>query len=164
MRKVWNRDNRRPCVSSSEAGRAEEACGTPRACVRERCGRQAAPIMSQANRADKQPGTQQDREPWHARQLVRRQGRTNRLPGTAPGQSDRGDEMVERVKGIEPSYAAWEAAVLPLNYTRGRRADCRLRNSDWQAAITATRERHQSPGLSRRCPASCFCRTNTRSR
>ena len=25
----------------------------------------------------------------------------------------------ERVKGIEPSYAAWEAAVLPLNYTRG---------------------------------------------
>jgi hypothetical protein len=26
--------------------------------------------------------------------------------------------MVERVKGIEPSYAAWEAAVLPLNYTR----------------------------------------------
>src|SRR5690606_17152109 len=27
---------------------------------------------------------------------------------------------VERVKGIEPSYAAWEAAVLPLNYTRCR--------------------------------------------
>lgn len=25
---------------------------------------------------------------------------------------------LERVKGIEPSYAAWEAAVLPLNYTR----------------------------------------------
>jgi hypothetical protein len=22
------------------------------------------------------------------------------------------------VNGIEPSYAAWEAAVLPLNYTR----------------------------------------------
>ena len=27
----------------------------------------------------------------------------------------RGDE---RVRGIEPPYAAWEAAVLPLNYTR----------------------------------------------
>lgn len=27
-------------------------------------------------------------------------------------------EKMERVKGIEPSYAAWEAAVLPLNYTR----------------------------------------------
>jgi hypothetical protein len=27
--------------------------------------------------------------------------------------------QMERVKGIEPSYAAWEAAVLPLNYTRG---------------------------------------------
>jgi hypothetical protein len=26
--------------------------------------------------------------------------------------------VVERVKGIEPSYEAWEAAVLPLNYTR----------------------------------------------
>ncbi len=25
---------------------------------------------------------------------------------------------MERVKGIEPSYVAWEAAVLPLNYTR----------------------------------------------
>ena len=27
-------------------------------------------------------------------------------------------EERKRVKGIEPSYAAWEAAVLPLNYTR----------------------------------------------
>ncbi len=28
------------------------------------------------------------------------------------------NDAVERVKGIEPSYAAWEATVLPLNYTR----------------------------------------------
>jgi hypothetical protein len=28
---------------------------------------------------------------------------------------------LERVKGIEPSYAAWEAAVLPLNYTRKKK-------------------------------------------
>src|SRR3954467_6459468 len=27
---------------------------------------------------------------------------------------------MERAKGIEPSYAAWEAAVLPLNYARWR--------------------------------------------
>ena len=27
---------------------------------------------------------------------------------------------LERAKGIEPSYAAWEAAVLPLNYARVR--------------------------------------------
>ena len=27
---------------------------------------------------------------------------------------------VERVMGIEPTYAAWKAAVLPLNYTRIR--------------------------------------------
>ena len=26
--------------------------------------------------------------------------------------------IVERVKGIEPSYEAWEASVLPLNYAR----------------------------------------------
>src|SRR3989338_1814163 len=25
---------------------------------------------------------------------------------------------IERVKGIEPSYEAWEASILPLNYTR----------------------------------------------
>ena len=25
---------------------------------------------------------------------------------------------MERVKGIEPSYSAWEADVLPMNYTR----------------------------------------------
>lgn len=25
---------------------------------------------------------------------------------------------LERVKGIEPSYTAWEAVILPLNYTR----------------------------------------------
>ena len=33
---------------------------------------------------------------------------------------------VERVKGIEPSYAAWEAAVLPLNYTRDCSVDFTL--------------------------------------
>ncbi len=44
----------------------------------------------------------------------------------AQAASARGMEVVmarfnnERVKGIEPSYAAWEAAVLPLNYTRGK--------------------------------------------
>ncbi len=31
---------------------------------------------------------------------------------------------MERVNGIEPSYAAWEAAVLPLNYTRPDHARC----------------------------------------
>ena len=27
-------------------------------------------------------------------------------------------KMLERVKGIEPSYSAWKAAALPLSYTR----------------------------------------------
>src|SRR3981189_568892 len=45
--------------------------------------------------------------------------------------------LLERVKGIEPSYSAWKAAALPLSYTRAgveltRRAGglnppCRLR-------------------------------------
>jgi hypothetical protein len=26
--------------------------------------------------------------------------------------------LLERAKGIEPSYEAWEASVLPLNYAR----------------------------------------------
>ena len=29
-----------------------------------------------------------------------------------------GIATLERAEGIEPSYAAWEAAVLPLNYAR----------------------------------------------
>ena len=32
------------------------------------------------------------------------------------------NDAVERVMGIEPTLAAWEAAVLPLNYTRERTA------------------------------------------
>ena len=27
-------------------------------------------------------------------------------------------QMLERVMGIEPTYPAWKAGVLPLNYTR----------------------------------------------
>ena len=33
---------------------------------------------------------------------------------------------LERVKGIEPSCAAWEAAILPLNYTRNGALDLRF--------------------------------------
>lgn len=29
-----------------------------------------------------------------------------------------GVKKLERAKGIEPSYRAWEALVLPLNYAR----------------------------------------------
>ena len=37
---------------------------------------------------------------------------------------------VERVEGIEPSYAAWEAAILPLNYTRDSRSSNRFHHTD----------------------------------
>ena len=32
--------------------------------------------------------------------------------------SDLGKRALERVTGIEPALSAWEADVLPLNYTR----------------------------------------------
>ena len=52
----------------------------------------------------------------------------------------------QRVKGIEPSCAAWEAAILPLNYTRERIADCRFPTSDCnrRKEITATKSHHRS--------------------
>src|SRR5439155_21119147 len=53
----------------------------------------------------------------------------------------------QRVKGIEPSCAAWEAAVLPLNYTRGQIFDFRFSIADCnrnQTAIIARKSRHLS--------------------
>ena len=38
--------------------------------------------------------------------------------------------MKKRVRGIEPPCAAWEAAVLPLNYTREGISDFRFSNAD----------------------------------
>jgi hypothetical protein len=35
-------------------------------------------------------------------------------------------ELLERVKGIEPSYSAWKAAALPLSYTRDFNTLCRF--------------------------------------
>ena len=48
---------------------------------------------------------------WPYGRLARCSVLRNMASITVPGR-------LERVKGIEPSYAAWEAAVLPLNYTR----------------------------------------------
>ena len=49
---------------------------------------------------------------------------------------------MERVKGIEPSCAAWKAAVLPLNYTRYvipliLRESCIMRDSRYRSVILA---------------------------
>jgi hypothetical protein len=38
--------------------------------------------------------------------------------------------VLERAKGIEPSYAAWEAAVLPLNYARDVNSDASTNDAD----------------------------------
>ena len=57
--------------------------------------------------------------------------------------------MMERVMGIEPTLAAWEAAVLPLNYTRlnqpGKRLSlCSLRAA-WQRGLAAASRRRGVP-------------------
>lgn len=31
---------------------------------------------------------------------------------------DKSHFLLERLMGVEPTYAAWEAAVLPMNYSR----------------------------------------------
>src|SRR5579859_269154 len=54
---------------------------------------------------------------------------------------------LERVKGIEPSYAAWEAAVLPLNYTRERknaRENCII-HLMIQIIVNGSTRRHEAP-------------------
>ena len=51
----------------------------------------------------------------HAFQKVQEKGTAALFNATAPFTSSL---AMERVKGIEPSTRAWEARVLPLNYTR----------------------------------------------
>ena len=48
---------------------------------------------------------------------------------------------VERVTGIEPALSAWEADVLPLNYTRVRRKTVPLRNESCCACPDIVPER-----------------------
>ena len=43
-------------------------------------------------------------------------------------------KKLERVRGIEPPYSAWEADVLPLNYTRDNVSDTSGNQSRGQAA------------------------------
>src|SRR3954468_24241912 len=69
--------------------------------------------------------------------------RTRRESPTASPCRRKYDVSIEkkRVKGIEPSCPAWEAGVLPLNYTRGGGGgDCRSGVADWQAANSLPRD------------------------
>jgi hypothetical protein len=60
-------------------------------------------------------------------------------------------ETLERVKGIEPSTRAWEALVLPLNYTR-----------TWWLGTESNRrhEDFQSSALPTELPSRTFQRTD----
>lgn len=42
---------------------------------------------------------------------------------------------MERVTGIEPASAAWEAAVLPLNYTRNRSVQILLYHLNFRSLL-----------------------------
>ena len=53
------------------------------------------------------------------RRAMRRDSATDNGGGDEPDAGPGMHHGMERAKGIEPSYAAWEAAVLPLNYARG---------------------------------------------
>ena len=53
--------------------------------------------------------------------MVRKLNRDNHLRHSSVFSGSPWKVEVERVEGIEPSYQAWEAGVLPLNYTRTRR-------------------------------------------
>ena len=57
---------------------------------------------------------------------------------------------VERVKGIEPSYEAWEAAVLPLNYTRVENNRCETIFLPSKHSLGGTIQHRNSTGLSSR--------------
>jgi hypothetical protein len=66
---------------------------------------------------------------------------------------------MERVKGIEPSYSAWEAAALPLSYTR---VGCPFSQSGagWQVGGTLNRkvDKHEGPGDRSRAPGGDWLR------
>ena len=47
-----------------------------------------------------------------------------------PGKSTFSEDKKERVMGIEPTYPAWKAGVLPLNYTRMYGLLCELSRGD----------------------------------
>ena len=49
----------------------------------------------------------------------RRAFEINRLEPKKEGHPIGCPSFLEQVKGVEPSYQAWEACVLPMNYTCG---------------------------------------------
>ena len=69
----------------------------------------------------------------------------------------RGLSLRKRVKGIEPSCPAWEAGVLPLNYTRRAMFDVRCLMFDLQAAkiiSTSAFVQEMDIARNRNCPAN----------
>jgi hypothetical protein len=51
-------------------------------------------------------------------EAVRADAGALKLRPKSRGIDTQAEKAMERAEGIEPSYAAWEAAVLPLNYAR----------------------------------------------
>lgn len=56
---------------------------------------------------------------------------------------------MERVTGIEPASAAWEAAVLPLNYTRNRSVQILLYHLNFELYCTKILKYEQTQSVLR---------------
>ena len=56
--------------------------------------------------------------------FFKRQACCKRLANSAELGGKKEEDWVERVMGIEPTLFAWEAKVLPLNYTRRGAENC----------------------------------------
>lgn len=49
----------------------------------------------------------------------------------------------KRVMGIEPTYPAWKAGVLPLNYTRTTHPQIHLTSSEEECPVPESNQRHE---------------------
>jgi hypothetical protein len=72
-----------------------------------------------------------------------------RNPAWLAGRAHRRFNKLERAKGIEPSYEAWEASVLPLNYARAPRP-----GKPYPALAGEARLELATPGFGDRCSAN----------
>ncbi len=116
----------------------------------------AAPRAPPAHRAHsmrhpstRAPGIDMARK-WHGGDLGPG-SRPEVIARTGPDQA----QCVERVTGIEPAFSAWEADVLPLNYTRVSNDPGR----SWTGIVAAC-----DPGLPRRPRSAAPCQPTTSSR
>src|SRR5271166_6501200 len=73
--------------------------------------------------------------------------------------NDRFSQVLERVKGIEPSYSAWKAAALPLSYTRAGASPGIAIQGGWAVVVHGNPVR-RSQCACQRAPRHCEKRSD----